>query len=68
MRLLGQSDAWRYLWRGDTSISALDESERSFEAKSLSGVNEVHQCRAALSQLLEYRFCYGTESDRFCSC
>jgi hypothetical protein len=37
-----------------------------FEVKTLSGSNEVHQCRAALSQLLEYRFFYGTESDRLC--
>ena len=37
-----------------------------FEVKTLSGSNEVHQCRAALSQLLEYRFFYGTDTDRLC--
>jgi hypothetical protein len=37
-----------------------------FEVKTLSGSNEVHQCRAALSQLLEYKFFYGSESDRLC--
>src|SRR5206468_567128 len=37
-----------------------------FEVKTLSGSNEVHQCRAALSQLLEYKFFYGAESDRLC--
>jgi hypothetical protein len=28
--------------------------------------NEIPQCRAALSQLLEYRFFYGTDEDRLC--
>ena len=37
-----------------------------FEVKSLSGANEIHQCRSALSQLLEYRFCHGVETDRLC--
>jgi hypothetical protein len=37
-----------------------------FEIKTLSDSNEVHQCRAALAQLLEYRFFDGTESDRLC--
>lgn len=37
-----------------------------FEVKGLSGANEVAQCRAALSQLLEYRFFYGTDEDRLC--
>ena len=37
-----------------------------FEVKSLSESNEVHQCRAALAQLLEYRFFYGEDSDRLC--
>jgi hypothetical protein len=30
-----------------------------FEVKTLSDANEVHQCRAALSQLLEYKFFHG---------
>jgi hypothetical protein len=37
-----------------------------FEVKGLSATNEVPQCRAALSQLLEYRFFYGTDEDRLC--
>ena len=37
-----------------------------FEVKTLSGSNEVSQCRAALSQLLEYRFFYGQSADRLC--
>jgi hypothetical protein len=37
-----------------------------FEVKSLSDSNEIHQCRAALAQLLEYRFFYGSDSDRLC--
>jgi hypothetical protein len=37
-----------------------------FEIKTLSDSNEVHQCRAALAQLLEYRFFYGSDSDRLC--
>ena len=26
----------------------------------------MHQCRAALAQLLEYRFFFGSETDRLC--
>jgi hypothetical protein len=37
-----------------------------FEVKTQSGSNEIHQCRAALSQLLEYRFFYGADADRHC--
>lgn len=37
-----------------------------FEVKTLSDANELHQCRAALAQLLEYRFFYGKPSDRLC--
>ena len=37
-----------------------------FEVKSLSASNELRQCRAALSQLVEYRFFYGADSDRLC--
>jgi hypothetical protein len=41
-----------------------DGSDRViFEVKSLSGSNEAHQCRAALAQLLEYRFLFGNDSD-----
>jgi hypothetical protein len=29
-------------------------------------MNEVDQCRAGLSQLLEYRFFYGDPSDMLC--
>ena len=35
-----------------------------FEAKTLSGDNEVSQTRSALSQLLEYRHFYGQPGDR----
>jgi len=34
--------------------------------KGLSETNEIGQCGAALSQLLEYRFFYGTDEDRLC--
>jgi hypothetical protein len=37
-----------------------------FEVKTLSNGNEISQCRAALSQLLEYRFFYGAPTDRLC--
>jgi len=37
-----------------------------FEVKGLSETNEIPQCRAALAQLLEYRFFYGTDQDRLC--
>ena len=37
-----------------------------FEVKGLSDGNEISQCRAALSQLLEYRFFYGNDADRLC--
>ena len=37
-----------------------------FEVKGLSGSNEIGQCRAALAQLLEYRFFYGADSDLLC--
>ena len=37
-----------------------------FEAKTLSGSNDVHQSRAAIAQLLEYRLFYADESDRLC--
>lgn len=37
-----------------------------FEVKTLSGGNEASQCRAALSQLLEYRFFYGELTDCLC--
>ena len=38
-----------------------------FEVKSLTDANEVHQCRAALAQLLEYRFFYGSKGDGLCA-
>jgi hypothetical protein len=37
-----------------------------FEVKGLTGTNEIAQCRAALSQLLEYRFFYGNDRDQLC--
>jgi hypothetical protein len=37
-----------------------------FEVKGLSHANEIGQCRAGLSQLIEYRFFYGTDDDRLC--
>jgi hypothetical protein len=38
-----------------------------FEVKSLSESNEANQCRAALAQLLEYRFLYGQDADQLCA-
>jgi 5-methylcytosine-specific restriction protein A len=38
-----------------------------FEVKSLSDSNEADQCRAALAQLLEYRFLYGQDTDQLCA-
>lgn len=43
-----------------------DSGRVIFEVKGLSDTNEIGQCRAALSQLLEYRFFYGTDEDRLC--
>jgi hypothetical protein len=37
-----------------------------FEAKTITETNEIDQCRAGLSQLLEYRFFYGDPEDRLC--
>lgn len=37
-----------------------------FEAKTLNAVSASEQCRAALAQLLEYRFFYGSLSDGLC--
>ena len=37
-----------------------------FEAKSLSGKNQSKQVRAALAQLLEYRFLGGRAADKLC--
>jgi hypothetical protein len=50
------------LWATDPAAT----SRVIFEVKTLSGSNELDQCRAALSQLLEYKFFHGTESDRLC--
>ena len=36
-----------------------------FEAKTIEG-NETHQTRAAVAQLLEYRYLYGRPVDRLC--
>ena len=43
-----------------------DSGRVIFEVKGLSDTNEIGQCRAALSQLLEYRFFYGTDEDQLC--
>ena len=37
-----------------------------FEAKTITEANEIGQCRAGLSQLLEYRFFYGDPEDKLC--
>src|SRR5262249_42604835 len=37
-----------------------------FEAKTIAETNEIDQCRAGLSQLLEYRFFYGDPGDKLC--
>jgi hypothetical protein len=37
-----------------------------FEAKTITSDNELEQTRSALSQLLEYRFFYGTPDDGLC--
>jgi hypothetical protein len=37
-----------------------------FEAKTISRGQELHQARAALAQLLEYRFFHGRPEDRLC--
>lgn len=37
-----------------------------FEAKTIKSGRELHQVRAALAQLLEYRFFYGEQTDRLC--
>jgi hypothetical protein len=37
-----------------------------FEAKTIANGNELEQTRSALSQLLEYRFFFGTPDDALC--
>lgn len=37
-----------------------------FEAKTITSETELVQTRAALAQLLEYRFFYGTQADHLC--
>jgi hypothetical protein len=37
-----------------------------FEAKTVTFQNEIHQARAALAQLLEYRHFYGSPTDARC--
>jgi hypothetical protein len=52
----------------DLQATKADGSVRViFEVKSLSGLNEAQQCRAALAQLLEYRFLYGDDTDQLCA-
>jgi hypothetical protein len=43
-----------------------DGQRTIFEAKTMAGHNEVQQSRAALGQLLEYRYFYGSEADQLC--
>jgi hypothetical protein len=43
-----------------------DSDRVIFEVKGLTDANEIAQCRAALSQLLEYRFFYGNDRDQLC--
>jgi hypothetical protein len=50
----------------DLWATGRDRQRVIFEAKTLSGKNEVHQLRAALAQLLEYRFRYGKSEDKLC--
>jgi hypothetical protein len=38
-----------------------------FEAKTISETNELHQSRAAIAQLLEYRLEYGVQEDSLCT-
>jgi hypothetical protein len=38
-----------------------------FEAKTITDKNELHQSRAALAQLLEYRLEYGATDDHLCA-
>lgn len=52
----------------DLQATMPDREERViFEVKSLSDCNDGHQCRAALAQLLEYRFLYGDAADHVCA-
>jgi hypothetical protein len=43
-----------------------DSARVIFEVKGLTDANEIGQCRAALSQLLEYRFFFGKNEDQLC--
>jgi hypothetical protein len=52
---------------GATDLEASRGEVRAlFEAKSISGTNELAQTRTALAQLLEYRYFYGDPADRLC--
>jgi hypothetical protein len=60
-------------WHGIEEIPAAvdlwarrNDARMSFEAKTMSGTQELPQTRAALSQLLEYRFFYGRVEDLLC--
>jgi hypothetical protein len=46
--------------------AALGGARVIFEMKTMSGANELGQCRSALAQLLEYRLTYGTDTDLLC--
>lgn len=48
-------------------LSSSPNGERViFEMKTLSGSNELSQCRGAAAQLLEYRFKHGEPGDQLC--
>jgi hypothetical protein len=53
---------------GAIDLSAISPSKTRviFEAKTITESNEVDQCRAALAQLLEYRFFLGRPDDELC--
>jgi hypothetical protein len=44
----------------------VDNVRLIFEAKTLNSKNEVSQTRSGLSQLLEYRFFFGSDEDELC--
>ncbi len=46
--------------------AASSDTRVIFEMKTMSGTNELAQCRSALAQLLEYRLTYGRDTDLLC--
>ncbi len=65
-----RSDGWTEpveITDGYDLLSASPDGDRViFEMKTLSGSNELSQCRSAVSQLLEYRFRHGEPGDQLC--